>query len=106
VSAESGRSAQIISGRDVKVSVKALLNQYDAGKYDKFINGTSTQFLYNFGVKSGGNWVAGKCGCVFIPTAVINSFKVSNDNGICVLEMELTAYVDSSGNGEVYLNFL
>jgi hypothetical protein len=106
VTAVSGRSGSILNGRKATVQVTAYLSQYDAAKFDKFKNGTNAQFLYNFGTKSGGNWVAGTCGSLFLPTAVITGHKVSSADGVLVLEMTLEAYVDSSGNGEVYLNFL
>jgi hypothetical protein len=106
VTAASGVSGSLITEREAKISFTSYLNQFDADKFKRFRANDNTQFLYNFGVKSGGNWVAGKCGCVFVPSATISSFKLNDDNGLVTLECELTAYVDSSGNGEIYLNFI
>jgi hypothetical protein len=106
VSAVSGVSGSIINARSCTVKVTAILSQYDADKFDRYVNGTNIQFAYSFGVKSGGNWVPGKCANLFIPSAVISSHKVNNDNGLLTLELELKAYVDNNGNGEVYLNFV
>lgn len=106
VSNSTGRSGSLITGRTVTVSVKTYITQYDVSKFKRFRAGTDTRFCYVFGTKSGGNWVAGKSGCIYMPSAVISSFKVTADNGILFLEMELQGYIDSSGNGEVYLNFL
>lgn len=106
VAAASGRSGSIISGREVTVSISALLEQYDADKFRRFRENTETRFAYNFGTKSGGNWVAGKCGCLYMPTATISSFSVSNDDGLVSVNIELRGFVDSSGNGEIYLSFV
>lgn len=106
ISVVSGVSGSLINKREVVVNVVAYLSQYDVSKFKKFRAGTSTGLLYNFGTKVGGNWVAGKCGCFYIPTGRLSKFKIGNDNGIITLEMEMRAFVDSSGNGEVYLNFV
>lgn len=106
VCAESGRSGSIVNAREVTVSVTALLEQYDADKYRRFRENAETRFFYAFGTKSGGNWEAGKSGGVYIPTATITTFNVTNDDGLVSLEMELQAFVDADGNGEVYLGFV
>lgn len=103
--AESGRAGSIVSSREVSIDVVALLKQYDADKFARFRQGTQTSFTYNFGEKSGGNWVAGKSANIYCPTATISSFKVDDKDGLAVLNMTLTAYVES-GKGEFYLNFL
>lgn len=106
ICAESGVNSILITGREVTITVTGLLDKYEAGKYNKFANNTETRFAYNFGVKSGGNWVGGKCGCLYVPTATITNFTLTDLESVIALEMELRAFVDSSGNGEVYLNFL
>jgi hypothetical protein len=106
ICAESGRSGSLITAREVTVSVTALLEQYEADKFRKFRENEDTRFAYIFGTKSAGNWVAGKCGCLYIPTGTITSFSITDSDGLVTLEMELRAYVDSDGNGEVYLSFV
>jgi hypothetical protein len=106
VCAESGQSGSIFSSREATVSVTALLDKYEARKFEKYRANEDTRLLYNFGTKSGGNWVAGKCGSIYLPTCTISSFDLSDQDGLVALEMELKAYVDSSGNGEVYLSFV
>lgn len=106
VCSQSGISGSIISSREVEISVIALLDKYDADKFRRFTGNVQTKFQYSFGEKSGGNWVAGKCGCVYIPTATITSWNVDDADGLAQLNMTLMAYVDSSGNGEVYINTL
>lgn len=106
ICAESGKSGSIIQEREATVEITALLTQYDAGKFDRFMNNTDTGFLYNFGSKTGGNWDAGKSGMLYLPTATITSYSVSNEDGLVAVNLTLTAYVDSSGNGEAYLSFV
>lgn len=106
ICAQSGISGSTVTGRRATVSVTALLSQYDADKFARYRAGTTTRFQYSFGPKTGGNWDAGKCGYVYIPTATVSSLNVSDQDGLAVLEMELTAYVNSDGEGEVYMGFL
>lgn len=107
ICAESGFSNSIINERTVTVSIVALLEQYQADKFRKYREGEDTRFAMNVGIKDAqGNWNAGTVVNVFIPTGVITSFNLTDSEGLIALEMELQAYVDTSGNGEVYLNML
>lgn len=106
ICAQSGRAESIVSERVVTVEVSADLDQYDADKFRRFRENETTEFLFNFGTKSGNNWEAGKSGCLYIPTATITSFALSDADGLVSVDMTLKAFVDSSGNGEVYLNFV
>lgn len=106
VCSESGVSEKIPTKRTVEIDVTAILDKYDAGKFKDFRQGNTISFSYNFGTKSGGNWVAGKCGNLYIPDATIVEFKVEDSDGIVALTLKVKAYVDSSGNGECYLNFV
>lgn len=106
ICAESGVDQKKVTGREVKVTITALLDKYDADKMERYRANTDTRFAYNFGVKSGGNWVAGKCGNVYIPSCKVSRFSIQDVNTLIGVEMELTGFVDTSGNGEVYLNFL
>ena len=103
---QSGKSGSIISSRTATVSVSALLEKYDAGEFEKFRTGVEIKFQYSFGQKSGGNWIAGKCGALYIPTATITSFSISDNNGLAQLDMELSAFVNANGEGEVYVAFV
>lgn len=106
VCAESGKDGSIISSREVKVTVSALIEKYDVDKFRRLREGSNTKFQYSFGTKSGGSWVAGKCGALYVPTATVSSFSISDADGQAQLDMELTGYVNSSGEGEVFINFL
>lgn len=106
VCAESGRSGSVITKRLVTVDVVSNPTPYSSvDQYKRYRAGDSTAFLYNFGIKSGGNWVAGKSGCIYMPTAKFSSFEIADQNGLAVLNFTLQAFV-SGGLGEVYLNFL
>lgn len=102
----SGRSGSIINAREVTISVSALLEQHDADKFRRMRENSDTRFCYVGGTKTGGNWDAGKCFCLYVPTATITSVSTPDDDGLVALELELSAYVDDSGNGEVYLSFV
>lgn len=106
ICSDSGRSGSLINGREVTITVNAILEKYDADKFRRFREGDQTAFMYAFGTKSGGNWVAGKCGCLYVPTATIVSHSIVDNNGVFDIALELNAYVDNDGNGEVYLSFL
>lgn len=106
ICAQSGKIGSIINSREVTMSVTALLSQYDADKWKRFRSNANTKLQYSFGEKTGGNWVAGKCGALFVPTATINSFKIDDADGLATLSLDLTGYVNASGEGEVYINFL
>ena len=38
------------------------------------------------------NWVAGKAGSIYLPTAVISDFAVEDSDGLVVLSMTLTSF--------------
>jgi len=106
ICAASGKSGSIINSRSVTVDVSALLNKYDADKFKRFREGANTKFQYSFGNKSGGNWVPGQCGCIFIPTATITSFELADQDGLVAVNMTLQGYVNDSGESEVAISFV
>lgn len=106
ICAESGVDSKLVTGREVQITVSALLDKWHADEFRRFRANTETRFAYNFGTRSGGNWEAGKSGCLYIPTATITSFELTDLDSVIGLDLTLSAFVDSSGNGEVYLNFL
>jgi hypothetical protein len=103
---ESGREALLADSRTVTLSVVANLSSYDADKFRRYRAGSNTSAAFDFGEKSGGNWVAGKCVNVYMPDSVITEFQLSDTDGLVTMNMTLQSYVDSSGNGEVYVNLL
>lgn len=107
ICAATGRSGSIINARTAEISVTALLDQYEADKYRKFRENETTKFAYVAGLKdAASNWVPGSVVNMFTPTAKISSFNLADDDGLISLEMTLTAFVNNSGEGEIFLNFL
>jgi len=102
ICSSSGKSGSIINLREVEVSVTALLEKYDTDRFRRFRENTDTKCLYNYGTKSGGNWVPGKCGFVYGPTMTITNFNVTDDDGLASLEMTLKCFVNADGDGEIY----
>jgi hypothetical protein len=102
---ESGVKEKVINGRSVSVEIQATLDPYEAEKFRRFRSNEETRFMYAGGVKSGGNWVAGKCFCLYIPKCTISSIEVNDADGVVALSMTLSAYT-ASGEGEVFFNFV
>lgn len=106
VCAESGVNDKVHNRREVEARIVGFLERHDADKFDKFVNASDVRMAYNFGTKSGGNWVAGKCGNIYFPSATVSAFQLGDSNGLVTMEITVKGYVDSSGNGEFYINFL
>lgn len=106
ICAESGVSEKLLSQRTVTVETTLTLRKNDAIKFTKFRKGDDVRFAFNGGVKSGGNWVAGRCVNIYLPQCKISAFQRSESDGIVTLDLTLQAYVGSDGLGEVYVNFI
>lgn len=104
--AESGVQQKLATGRQVTMTITALIDKYHVKEFQRFRANSSLAAAFNFGTRSGGNWVAGSCGNVYLPSAVVSKMELVDLDSVIGMTLELTAYVDSSGNGEVYLNFL
>lgn len=106
VGAESGVEAKIHNRRQIEATIIGFLERHDADKFNKFANNSNIRFAYNFGVKSGGNWVPGKCGNIYIPSATVSAFRLGDSDGLVTMEITVKAYVNDSGDGEFFINFL
>ena len=106
VCAESGKSGSIFNQRTATISITAVLEQNDADFFRRMQENDETKFQYNFGEKSGGNWVAGKSGCISSATAVVSSFEAPDDDGLIAANIELTTFVDTNGLGEIFIAFV
>lgn len=106
ICAESGVQEKLPTGRTVRMTITALLEKHEAKAFQRFRENAELAACFNFGPRSGGNWVAGKCGSLYLPNAVVSSFELTDLDSVIGLTIELTAFVDANGNGEVYLNFL
>lgn len=103
VCAATGISNSLIVGREVTVSVVALIDQYHAKWFKRYREGDEIRFLYGWGTKDGGNWVPGKTKYCYVPTLTITGFNISEENGLATIELEGTAFVNSTGQGEAYI---
>jgi hypothetical protein len=106
ICSDSGISGSIINGREVKVSVKGLLERHDADRFNRALQNKDTRFMYTGGLKSGGNWVAGKCFSVYLPYCTVDSPKIGDDDSLTTIEFELSAFVPDDGSEEVFLGFV
>jgi len=105
ICADSGVQEKVVNGREVTIEISAILEPYNVDKFKRFSTNLVTRFQYAFGNKSGGNWVAGQCGSIYVPKCTVSSFELADSDGIVTMNMTLKAYT-SSGEGEVYLNLL
>jgi len=103
---ESGVEGSIISERTVDITVSAKAEQYDADKFKRFRKNETTKLMYVFGSKSGGNWDAGKSGSIYVASATINSFDVTDENGVVYFEIGMQAFVPDDGSNEVFLGLV
>lgn len=106
VCAESGKSGSIPNEREVTISLTALLENYDADAFHRFHSNTDTQFMWTWGEKIGGNWVEGKTMSCWSGSATISSFEVTSEDNLATLNVELSTFVNSDGDGEFYLGQL
>jgi hypothetical protein len=104
ICASTGVSEKLINSREVTMTATLVLERYEAGLFDKYINNETTQVMMNIGPKSGGNWVAGKCVNIFMGNASITTHSIVGDD---FAQIELTAkgFV-SSTKKDVYLSFI
>ncbi|MGV8130802.1 MAG: hypothetical protein ACP5N7_01740 [Candidatus Pacearchaeota archaeon] len=105
ICATSGRSSSLFTGRDVSVDVTFYLTTGQAKEFKRFRANDEVIFTFNFGKKSGGNWTPGTCWNIHIPTAVISSFEIADQDSLVICNMTLTAFV-KDGNPEIYINQL
>jgi hypothetical protein len=103
---ESGKAGSIISERTVSATATLNLPKHRADLFEAMAANTSISFMYAFGVKSGGNWVPGKCGILHIKEATVTTHTLGDNDGLVTLELEIAGHVDSSGNSETALNLL
>ncbi len=106
VCAESGVQEKVFTRRTVESVIVGVLERYDADKFKKFRSNADVKFLYNFGSKTGGNWVAGTVCSIYMPSATVSAFELGDNNGLVTMNITVRAYVDSTGAGEFYINFL
>lgn len=106
VCADSGIQEKLISKRTVEIVVVGILERYNVDLFKRYRSNADVRFAYTFGSKSGGNWVPGTVGNVYVPVAKVSAHELGDNNGIVTLQVTIAPYADASGNGEFYINFL
>jgi hypothetical protein len=106
ITKKSGNDGKVATAREISIDISAAIKKHDVDKYRRYRKGDKTSFCFNFGVKSGDNWMPGKCGNIYVPDATISKFKIDDSNSIAVISATFTAFADNDGNGEFYMNFL
>lgn len=102
---ETGRTGLRITAREVTATVKYRVSKYDVDKHRRLRENDNIQLFVGVGEKSGGNWVPGKTGTIYLPTATIQSIDSATEDDLIVFTLNLKAYVANS-LGEVYINHL
>lgn len=105
ITAESGIAESMIMSRTTTFSATLYLQKHELDEFDAMINNTTTQVMFNAGVKNGGYWVAGKCFNIWMPQVNITQNLISNSNGIFVFEVTGRGKASTTFE-DVYLNFL
>lgn len=103
---ETAIAEKLLNSRDSTIEAVLTLKRHEAETFYRFRVGTTISFMYAFGSKTGSNWNAGKCGCLYLPSVTITDFSVADADGIVTINLSMAAFADSDGNPEVYLNFL
>lgn len=106
VCADSGKESSLFNARDVTISMVARLEQYQVDEFHRFHKGNQIRFQYTAGKKDGSNWTAGTVASVYAPQCTITSWSISDDEGVAVLNAELTPFVPSDGTEEIFVGFL
>ena len=101
---ESGVKEKIILSREVTMTTTLLLSKFDVKIFDKLKQNKSLSAMLNLGPKSGGNWVPGKCGNIYLSNATVTQHNISGDD-IVVVEVAIKGYVTSTLK-DVYVNFV
>jgi hypothetical protein len=104
--AETAIDSKIISLREGTCAFTITAEKHDAEIWKQFRENTTVKLAFNFGRKTGGNWVAGKCGCLYFATAKLTEFNVDDQDDIVVITGTIKAFGNSAGEGEVYLGFV
>jgi hypothetical protein len=100
--AESGRSGAIVTKRMTTISVRQYLEAYDTDLYHRMQEGSTTAFQCTLGRKSGGQWVKGEVSVIYVPTATVENWRFTAQDGQAVVEATLRAFVGTDLLGEVY----
>jgi len=107
ICAESGFSNSIVNARSATFTITALLKKYEADKFRRFSENTTTRFCLNVGERNSlGNWTPGSIVNIYSPSTKITSFSLTDLDGLVGLELELQTFTNAAGDGEIFLNML
>ena len=107
ICASSGRQVSTPVSREATVELVVLVDKHDAAEWENFRDNQSVEFQYAFGSKdSAGNWEPGKSGVIYLADAVLSTFSQAEADSFLIFNLTLTGFVDTNGNGEIYLNLL
>ncbi len=105
ITSESGVSESVILSREVTMTATLIFQEHEITELDDLLQNATTSLMFNHGPKSGGNWVAGKCVNVFMPNAKITGNKISDSDGLVVVEVEAKGFVSTSQK-DLHINFV
>jgi iron uptake system EfeUOB component EfeO/EfeM len=106
VTSASGKSGTISNERTVTMSVTATAEKHECDKFYRMTKNKDTRVMLVAGTKTNNQWDAGKAAAVYMPTCTISNVQHTESDSLYELTFDVTAYVDSNGSGEVYLNYL
>ena len=86
------------------MEVAATLKKFDVALLDALLKADGLSAMLNCGIKSGGNWVPGKCFNVYLQKATVGKYTVTGENFL-VANITLNGYVTATEK-DVYLNFV
>lgn len=105
LTAENGIDSSIINTREITFNATLILKKHEVALFDAFINNSTRSLMFNSGVKSAGNWVAGKCFNLYMANASITSHTNEDNDGYRVVTLTAVGFVSSSQK-DVHINFL
>lgn len=104
--AVSGKSSSLISSREISVDLVGTIDQYDAEKFNRFRSNTTTRFQATAGEKTGSNWTAGSVVSLYSSDMTISSFEITDEDGLAIVNMTLTAFVNSDSESEFAISMV
>jgi len=106
VCATTGVDSSVILTREVTFASQLILQQFQVDLFDRFINNTTTSWMFNAGPKDGsGNFQAGKSINLYSPNSSITAHPVGDQDGYQVVNLEAKCFVGAN-ESDFYINFL
>lgn len=106
ISAETGIDSIGIRRRTVTWEITARLEKHEARYFKKFRANDDLSLMFNYGEKTGGNFVQGKSMNLYTPTGKITAINVTDTDGDATLVMTVQAYAQAGKTREFFVNGL